>query len=234
MQWREIFRSILRRIKSAVREIPFEEQYQAALIEAQREQRELLERLGRLASVDLTVGEGFIFGDRLEEEGVREMLADVLDLLREALTEKRKAKLYQAVADLCGIRLYGSRYQRLDMNAPISLTDEEAQLVETNLVLVEAFGRQEKIRPRAKAILIRDPLSIPTNRLPLSNIEVQVVCLTTHLALADLQDLREAGRRDEDHEDAVLWRLSQALKLVGSLQGEEDRVRLLDILATLA
>lgn len=235
MQWRETFEAILKRIKSVVGGIPFEEQYQAALTEAQQEQRDLLERLGRMTSVDLAVGEGFIFGDRLEEEGVCETLVAVLKLLREALTEKRKAKLYQAWADICGIRLWGSRYQRLDMNAPLSLTEMDTGLINTELALIEAFGSQEKagLVPKAVAVLIRDPLSKKSCELPLSSIEVQMVCFITELALADLQDLREEGRRDEEHEQAVLARASQALKLVGRLQGEEDRVSLLDTLVTL-
>lgn len=95
-----------RRLKEIVsgflgREPSFEERYQQALAERQREMGELLRRVGRLTQVDPTLGEELLFQSRLQtpegeiDRDAADKLADALECLGKGLAGKNKAQLWE-------------------------------------------------------------------------------------------------------------------------------------------
>lgn len=204
-----------------------EERYQQAVIERQREMRKALEREGKLMEVDLTPGEGLFFGDRMgPEDGlnevVRDKLADAIGLLGEALQEKNRAKLYKANADLRGTRIWGERYQELNMDVPITLSQRDKELLEIQASLIRAF-QEQKVGPipRAERFLSYDALSRRPKEIPPVNIEVEMVCFTVTNALVPLQILREQGKKVG--EKRVLNLAKRTIDQVRGLKNAKDR-----------
>jgi len=148
-------------------------------------------------------GEGMVFGNRLNEPGVKERVGEQLEKLANALKNEEALGVYEAFVNIHGLRIGGSHYPERGVNVYSVITPSEPYqiIIDNCRELIGRFSLTDGPVEPLSGLVAKPILDGESIEISPSDVEVELFCGLI------IEKLAEVQRDRIDYKDGIKGKL---------------------------
>lgn len=175
--------------------------------------------------VNPQIGEGLVFGNRLNEDGVKERVVKIVGSINDAINRKSIIDFYCGRVDFLGLTLGGNSYTEIDPKVPIDLPPKSLEFLGEMQTMLKNFQKQNTPQSPSEKIICQDMLSTNIRQITPSEAELLLAGDTVLITLA-LVHLQRLKSQADPKEKRILGTAQRVLTEVAKLKDPKSRKKI--------